>query len=242
MQTKRKRFLRKWLPLGTVAVGLGIMGGTYAVWTDTTSVTGSATTGIFDMIVGEEDRAACLVDEAGSVIEIPDQSVSYELTNDKKGIRVSFEGGIPAQLLEGNYIKFEFSMEKKEGSTFEDLKPKEADFQIPDFEVSMEASHISLQISGKDHKFEEQDLYKNPLRFYVFQEIWKETDQLKGSLYMKLTDESQELVTDLIQSYKTVELSAEEAEEAEDFDAGIAVTYQCEIPFYLSQNMGEPDD
>lgn len=237
MRTKRLAVICKLLLVCMMAVSLGFMGGTYAVWTDSVTVAGNLTTGVFDMLFQDQEPTVHLVDDSGCIIEIPDISMRYDLVDGKKRVRIFLEGSLPAELLEENYIRIQFSMEKDQNSTFADPGNREADFQSPEFQVSMKAKSVSVVADG--NLYERAYLpeeYEEPLVFNVFREILREEEQLNGSLYLGLTEESRSLVAQLTESPPSVEVNLEEpGRKTGQGDWGILAEYECEIPFYLDQ-------
>lgn len=242
MRIKRMMIIYKLLLVCTMALGLGIMGGTYAVWTDSVTVAGNLTTGVFDMLFQDQEPTVHLVDDRDCVIEIPGNGMRYELMDGKKGVRIFLEGSLPAELLEGNYIRIQFSMDKNHNGTFADPGLKEVDFQSPELQVSMNAAVVSLVADG--NVYECTDLpeeYEEPLVFNVFKRIWREGEELNGSLYLGLTEESSSLVAQLTGSPPSMEVNLEDPRgETDQGDWGILTEYQCEIPFYLDQSGMDP--
>lgn len=241
MRTKRLKAIYKWLLVCVMTAGLGIMGGTYAVWTDSLTVEGKLSTGKFDLFIKDQEPTLHLVDENDGIIDIPDNSIRYVLTDGKKGVNIFMEGSLPAELLEGNYIRIQFSMEKDENSTVDEVRIKEADFQTPDFQVSMKATGVFLAADGKLYEWEDlPGEYKEPLVFDVFRKVWKDGDERKGSLYLGLEEESGNLVARFAETPPAVEVNLEDMEgeterDTDQGDWGILVEYQCEVPFYLDQ-------
>lgn len=243
------------LVLAAVMVAsLGMVGVSYAAWTDTLNVTWNATTGLFNMIFAPDEHdsnySASITDAAGRSADDLD-GVTVQLADEGKSAELTFEQGLPlARLREGDLLKISYPLENGNG-TFMNIKRYDPDFTKPWKTITMEPEVQSLVLNGQEYSVDESsaEAYAIPLQFEVFQSFSGEPDALAGNLYLRLTDESLERIQQLPQ---TLEFSAEALEAAKIETAavnpaiaaaegqnGILVAYTCSIPIGLDQNQAD---
>ncbi len=257
MRTHSLRSSRKWFVLMLLAVSMTGVGATYASWSDTLNVHTKLTTAVFDM-------AAKASGEYRVTLVKPDGSTSVELNGvearteeDGKSVELLFSEGIPANYLQEGYaLCLSVPLENGKGS-FMNIRRYEPDFSEAWGQVTLQAEEVCLQLSGTVYLAEDGGAglgnllkaYEVPLKLDIYPGFEGEPDAMRGSLYLKLTEES---LGDLAELPEEVEIPAETLESAQPGSLvqavgeetaetnGILVKYRCEVPLVMDQSY-EPD-
>lgn len=229
-----------------VAASLGVIGISYAAWSDTLHITQKLSTGMFQLAFSQDGQeyAAAIVNAEGDLMEdLP--GVEAESADKGTSVEVTFQNGLPLdQLLEGNMVKITCPL-SKEDSVATDAKRYEADFTVPWKTVELAPQTQSLVLDGCIYTADAIPAeYSAPLYFDVYRSFEGDEESLTGSLYFKLTDGSCRQIQKLPHTIKVSEetLEADRTDTgsaASDVQDGVLVVYTCTVPVGLDQNNAE---
>lgn len=239
----KKRFIG--LTLVMVLCGIGT---TYGYWNKTLKVSMSTSTGSFYMKYAEAEQAAVtVVNENNEVLDTL-SDVNMEVSSDQREADIQFTQSIPlAQLMAGSYIRIRCPLVQSEGAIFPLIK-EEPEFAEPLDEIHMDGEIKGVCINGNIYEYPgELDDYN--LTFELFNQISMEDEELFGYVYLRLSDESKDMInsmSDIMLELDDEELQEAVADDCEYEDEGIVVEYSGELTIYFKQineeNLTDEDD
>lgn len=235
--------MKKWFIGLTLIIVMGGIGTTYGYWNKTLKVTMSATTGSFQFQYGKEDDiSADIVNSEHEVLDTL-EGVEMTLSEGQKEAAIQFTRSLPLKrLIEGDYIRLRYPLVLAEGAVYPSL-PEEPDFSEPMSEVQMEGKFKGICLDGIVYDYP-GDMYDYSLTFELFNQVYLDGEDLCGYLYLRLDDESRDLVNSMNETMLTV--NQEDLQEAADRfqkideQEGILVEYSGELIILFNQ-MNEAD-
>ncbi len=258
MRRKKRNHNRSLFLMLILSMGLSGTGVAYARWSGIQTMTGKLTTGLLDFRHSQEEACSLLIVDVDGTEYQSLKVVNAIVENEGKSIDVFVDVPIPADLFledPDRLIKLECPLEQGKSNTIDRVEGQEADFQQTSQETLTLVPVSAVLMTGQEGEIcelpdEMASSFAVPLEFEVFRETEERDGGLFGIVYLRLMDESRELMAGF-----PVELDLEEegltegllsfagAEEGESIslslDAQIAVTYQCAIPFYVEQGHGQ---
>ena len=142
---------RKIIIVGILVLAFALMGGAFAAWSDSTNVKGNFSSGIFNMIFGDQDFRVDVVNKHGKVLAELQGEIAAEMMQDGKELKLDFLNGLPKEVLKGNYIRIQGPVMKKAGSTFGNIQLQELNLQKADEMVEMQPIVQAVLIHGANH-------------------------------------------------------------------------------------------
>lgn len=245
MRKRTRPVSGKCILAASMAVGLCVVGVSYAAWSDKLQVTGNMTTGVFNMAFSQDVQTYTtdIVDSSGNPVKSL-AGLEVRLSDQGKAVELAFTGGLPlSDLLKGRLLKVTFPLENEDG-TFTNIKEYDLDLTAPWKTIEMEPQAESLVLDGQEYTVDESTAaYAIPLQFEVFQSFSREADLLTGSLYFRLTDQSRSRIQNLpsvlevpAAALEKSQVGAADAEIAAAGQDGVLVKYTCTVPVGLDQN------
>lgn len=183
---------------GALFIGLVVVGTGYASWNSSISAQVNLTSGTMDIEFSKsnEKYSAGIADVNGNV-ETP---VSAQFNPTDKELEISFDEGLPVNaLLEGKLLRLDFQITPTGGSSVNKLNYTKLDLSKTGENVELQADSAVLVYNGVSYALgENESLYTQPLRFEVYETLSKEDkDESIGQIYLKLSDESANMIKDL---------------------------------------------
>lgn len=239
MNRKRRTVRRYFFLSAVLAAGLSGMGVTYAKWSDRLTVRGDFGTGIMDVVYSEE--MPCMISLTdGDGAELGEkQEAKTRILENGKTMEITAPFPLNAEEFSENpdwMVKLEYPIKAGDGGTVNQAELSEADFgQEPEEELVLKPVRTALMASEDT---EEYPLPENKavnldeeLVFHVFRETREEGGTVLAVLYLKMSEESRELLSEFPTE---VELEEEESELLPT-QARLVVTYECSVPVYVEQ-------
>ena len=248
MKGRRHLIGKRWVLLAIIAVGLSVMGISYATWTDDLSILGNVTFGNFIMSFQESSGqyTAKIVDTMSPTAQnIETIECESRIGRDGRTAELIFSRGLPLNLLmEGRYLQITYPITSANGSvTPSTLQTGSADAmrRTIDFtpaESLMVIDHIGYIANQWTESF------AIPLSFELHHAInnrssgQSRTQNLgdaEGVVWLALSAESIAAVSSLPDMMEIPYSLLEEAEcvPVQDNDNGIRVAYRCTIPVMI---------
>ena len=157
----------------------------------------------------------------------------------RHSFEISFDEGLPVNaLLEGKLLRLDFQITPTEGSSVNKLNYTQLDLSKTGESVELQADSAVLVYNGVSYALgENESLYTQPLQFEVYETLSKEDkDESIGQIYLKLSDESANMIKDLPTK---LDIDASNLEELGDdtlsVQNGVVVKYSLEIPYDVFQ-------
>jgi len=222
---------------GALFIGLVVVGTGYASWNSSIGAQVNLTSGTMDVEFSKsnEKYSAGIADVNGNV-ETP---VSAQFNPTDKELEISFDEGLPVSaLLEGKLLRLDFQITPTGGSSVNKLNYTKLDLSKTGENVELQADSAVLVYNGVSYALgENESLYTQPLRFEVYETLSKEgKDESIGQIYLKLSDESANMIKDLPTK---LDIDAANLEELGDdtlsVQNGVVVKYSLEIPYDVFQ-------
>ena len=201
---------------GALFIGLVAIGTGYASWNSSISAQVNLTSGTMDVEFGKNGEK---------------YSASITDTNGNEGLPVN-------ALLEGKLLRLDFQITPAQGSSVNKLNYTKLDLSKTGENVELQADSAVLIYNGVSYALgENESLYTQPLKFEVYETLSKEDkDESIGQIYLKLSDESANMIKDLPTK---LDIDAANLEELGDdtlgVQNGVVVKYSLEIPYDVFQ-------
>lgn len=222
-----------------LAVCLSGMGATYAKWSDRLTMRGDFRTGIMDVVYSEE--MPCMIGLTdGDGAELGEkQEAETQILDNGKTMDITAPFPLSAEEFSENpdcMIKLEYPIKAGDGGTVNRAELSEADFgQEPEEELVLKPVRIALmaQEDTEEYPLPENEVpnLDEELVFHVFRETREEGGMVLAVLYLKMSEESRELLSDF-----PTELELEEEEsELLPTQARLVVTYECSVQVWVEQ-------
>lgn len=235
MKKKEKMQVEKLMVAGAIAVALGVMGTSYAKWSKEHSVNAKLSTDKFDFKLSDKGYAAKIVDLNGKSMDV--MNVSVNAIDERKNAEISFDSGIPKELLEkGNYLQITFPVQHSDPKDRMALYEYDVDFsKNEDLVFRANAGYLSFGGAVYEYANLPKEFIQD-MTFHVYRAMEKKDEQYYGSVYLELSDASRELIatfpTELILDEKVEELVLSDKKSEDD---GVMVDYETKISFHLEQ-------
>ncbi|MBS6930348.1 MAG: hypothetical protein KH170_06295 [Lachnospiraceae bacterium oral taxon 082] len=222
---------------GALFIGLVVAGTGYASWNSSIGAQVNLTSGTMDVEFSKsnEKYSAGIADANGNV-ETP---VSAQFSPTDKELEISFDEGLPVNaLLEGKLLRLDFQITPAQGSSVNRLNYTKLDLSKTGENVELQADSAAFIYNGVSYALgENESLYTQPLRFEVYETLSKEDkDESIGQIYLKLSDESANMIKDLPTK---LDIDAANLEELGDdtlgVQNGVVVKYSLENPYDVYQ-------
>ena len=245
---RRQLVGKRWVLLIALAVGLSVIGISYAAWTGNLRILGNITIGNFAMSFqeGSGQYTAKIVDTM-SLTARNLETVDCEARIDGNGrtAELIFNRGLPLDLLmEGRYLQITYPIAPADGSvTPSSLRAGTA--AAPGRTVDFTPDESLIVVDHVGYMFDQwTEDYAIPLNFEFYQTINSQNTGLnrmmnqgdaEGVIWLSLSAESIAAVSALPEM---IEIPASILEEAEcipvqDNGDGVRVTYRCTIPVMI---------
>lgn len=230
----KNRSYRKGLILFIIAFGLIIMGGTYSSWSDLASIDYKMASGNMNIILPFQDNTDYRVELVDQTKILDKIAAEFKISENGKNADVMFKQGLPIQeLMEGKMIRICFPMKAAANSTITVVRPKKLDFGRTDGSLVMNVAKGIVVEADKYYEIRNNNIYMQPLSFDMYSEInMQEDESMTGNLYLKLSQESREYVSNLATKVKIDGNDVVEIEKP-DFDIqisnGIMIEYLVNI-------------
>ena len=241
---------KRWVLLAIMAVGLSIMGISYAAWTDDLSILGNVTFGNFTMSFQENSGqyTAKIVDTMSLTAQnLESIECEARIGRDGRTAELIFSRGLPLNLLmEGRYLQITCPVTPANGSVTPSTlqaggaaAPRRTVDFIPT-ESLMVIDHIGYIATQWTEGF------AIPLSFELHQAINNQNSNqsrtqnqgdAEGVVWLALSAESVAAVSSLPDMMEIPYSLLDEAEcvPVQDNDNGIRVAYRCTIPVMIEQ-------
>ena len=233
----KKFFSVKSCIFGALFIGLVAIGTGYASWNSSISAQANLTSGTMDVEFGKSgDKYSASITDTNGNVETP---VLAQFSPTDKELEISFDEGLPVNaLLEGKLLRLDFQITPTEGSSVNKLNYTKLDLSKAGENVELQADSAVLVYNGVSYTLgENESLYTQPLQFELYETLSKEDkDESIGQIYLKLSDDSVNMIKDLPAK---LDIDASNFEELGDDTLsvrnGVVVKYSLEIPYDVFQ-------
>jgi len=208
------------LIIGMCGLGVG-----YGAWTDNLSINTFVSSGSF-AVAFDQDRpySVQVMEISGATVDDPTgaNEIDCILEKDGRQARISFNGALLLdELVSGDrFLTLQYPLTIGENSTIKSVTPYQADLTLPSQE-RVEFTPVSSQLIADGEEYALPDVLEElnvPLFWDVYRQVETDNDQITGTIFLKLSDES----IDALQN--PTELSIDAAELSEELAKHIALS------------------
>ncbi len=237
MRKKKKSNLGKLLVLAVLASTFMLLGDTYAAWTKEQKIDMHLNTGSFNMLFKEDGIYKTEIVRGDEVID-SNVSINPEFDDGKKVI-INMDAAILSDLLmDDTYLRVSMPIVNEKKGYYERVLEYEPDFGKTDESLDMEVDKVFINYAGRSYEYADIDsVFTTALNFKLVRSVQREDDVLYCVIYLKLSDESRDVISDYpnIIELKIEDLESMPSTVIDSEQDGLLVLYKGELDFRLDQ-------